>query len=395
MLTDQSTKALIAPEKGSRITYDGPGGEPGFGVRVTANGVKAFILTYRNKGHVDRRFTIGKYPAWSVDKARKEARRLRTQIDRGSDPVAERDADRKAPFVRDLAERYIEEHLSKKRPSTRYDVEGQLRKWILPAIGSLKVADVRPADIERLHAKITNAGSPIRANRCISTVSKMMSLAIRWEMRSDNPCRHAIERNAENKRNRFLSPVEIARLSEALAQHTNQQSADLIRLLMLTGARPGETMRARWDPDIDFDAGTWTKPGSTTKQATLHLVPLSAPARELLVRMKGQAKTEYLFPGREGRGHLTTIKKSWSAIAKAADLPGVRLYDAARHSFASISASSGASLSLIGALLGHSNPATTARYAHLMLDPLREAAERVGAVVTGKPSADIVPLKRA
>src|SRR5262249_49884618 len=151
---------------------------------------------------------------------------------------------------------------------------GQMAKWIIRELGRVKVANVRSAHIEALHRTVTKAGSPIRANRCVSTLSKMFSLAIRWEYCTTNPCNGAVERNAEVKRHRYLSPVELARLSAALSAHSNKQAADLIRLLTLTGARRGETMKAQW-ADIDLDVGTWTKPGGTTKQATLHHLPLS------------------------------------------------------------------------------------------------------------------------
>jgi integrase len=395
MLTTDIIKALERPAKGSTITYDHTADDDptktvrGFGARITAAGAVAFILNYRVAGQ-ERRLTIGSYPAWSVAKARHEARRLRVRIDQGEDPLAERIEARQAPTVRDLARRAVEDHFSRKR--TLYDVEGQLAKWIIPTLGSIKVADVRPADIENLHRKVTKAGSPVRANRCVSTLSRMFSLGIRWEYCTTNPCKGAVERNAETKRNRYLSPVELARLSDALAAHSNKQAADLIRLLTLTGSRRGEAMAARWE-DIDLEAGTWTKPGSTTKQATLHHLPLSAPTRELLARMKAEAKGPYLFGGRNGTGHVVDVKRSWGSVIRAAELPGVRLHDL-RHTVASLLVSSGSSLPLIGALLGHSNTTTTARYAHLYTDPLREAAERVGAVVTGGKSADVVGLPK-
>jgi hypothetical protein len=198
MLTDKAIKDIAAPSKGSRIIYDTAANDDaskvvkGFGLRITAAGAKAFVLNYRFEG-VERRYTIGRYPGWSVIKARKEAQALRVRIDQGEDPLANRIADRVAPTMRELAKRAVEDHFSKKRASTRYDVYGdgvgddgrpvisggQLEKWIIPALGSIKVVDIRPADIENLHRKVTQAGSPIRANRCVSTLSKMLALSIR------------------------------------------------------------------------------------------------------------------------------------------------------------------------------------------------------------------------
>ena len=152
---------------------------------------------------------------------------------------------------------------------------------------------------------------------------------------------------------------------------------------------------------LDLSAGIWTKLGSTTKQKTDHVVPLSAPARLLLSEMQDEyirlhprkSLPQYVFPSSSSTGHLAKVQQSWASICKAAGITGLRIHDL-RHSFASQLASGGASLPLIGALLGHSNPVTTHRYAHLFDDPQRAAVERVGAVITaaGKPAEEPVPV---
>jgi len=314
-------------------------------------------------------------------------------VDQGEDPLGERIAEREAPTVRRLAERYVQEHLPKKRPGSARDDEAMLKGWILPALGGKKVAAVRPADVEALHARITKSGAKVRANRVIGLCSKMFSLAVKWEYRPDNPCKGAVDRNPEAKRRRYLSAVEIARLSAALVESSSAAAANAIRLLMLTGARRNEVCAARWS-QFDLAAGVWTKPASETKQKRDHTTPLSAPALQLLSEMRAKAASgeEFIFPGRDGTGFLN-IRTSWEGVRKAAGLPDVHLHDL-RHSFASILVSSGASLPLIGALLGHSNPATTHRYAHLALDPLREAAERAGAIIGNAKVAEVVPIGR-
>jgi integrase len=399
-LADSIVKALPKPASGNRITYDDK--VKGFGVRVTAAGTRAFILNYRTRSGRERRFTIGSFPDWKVAAARTEATELKRRIDRGDDPMAEVEADRGAKTVAHLCERFEEEHLPKKRPATERDYKAMIANEILPAMRNLKVAEVTFSDIDGLHRKITKRGSPYRANRVVAVLSKMFSLAIHWKWRTDNPAK-GIERNGEAKRSRYLSAAEIKRLSTALAEHDDQQAANIIRLLLLTGARRGEVQAARW-ADLDLEAGVWTKPGATTKQRTEHRVPLSAPARQLLVNIRDQAKraakkknkpmSEYVFPGRGGEAHRVEVKADWAAICKAAKIEGVRIHDL-RHTFASALASSGLSLPIIGALLGHTQPATTARYAHLLDDPLRAATERVGAIVTGQPSAEIVHLEKA
>jgi integrase len=219
----------------------------------------------------------------------------------------------------------------------------------------------------------------------------MFSLAVRWGIRESNPAR-GVERNQEHKRNRYLSGAELVRLSNALAELRDQGAANAVRLLLLTGARRGELLAAKWG-DFDLKRALWVKPGATTKQKTEHRVPLSAAACQLLAEMQEQADARgYLFPARGG-GHRPHINEAWFRVREAAKLPGLRLHDL-RHSFASIGASHGLSLPVIGALLGHTTSVATARYAHLMDDPLRQATERIGAVIAGKAPADIVPLKR-
>ena len=393
MLDTTKVKNLQPPASGSRITYDHTVGDNptrtvrGFGVRTTAAGAKSFILNYRAAGQ-ERRYTIGSWPAWSVSQAREKARELRRWIEDGGDPLAERIAEQAAPTIKQLADRYIAEHLPKKRPGSARDDQAMLRKWILPALGNKKVDAVRPSDVEALHHKITATGATIRANRVIGLLSTMLSLAVRWEHVDRNVTRGTWQRNPETKRKRYLSPAEIARLTAALEQSPSQRAADAIRLLLLTGARKTEVTAARWE-QFDLAAGTWTKPAAATKQKADHHVPLSAPALQLLNAI-GSKPQGYLFPRRDGDGYLH-IRGTWEAVRKAAGIEDVHLHDL-RHSFASILVSSGASLPLIGALLGHTNPGTTARYSHLFLDPLRAATERVGAIVTGKPTAEVIEI---
>jgi integrase len=172
----------------------------------------------------------------------------------------------------------------------------QIAAEILPALGRLKVADVTFADVDGLHRTITRRGRPCRANRVLSLLGGMLALAIRWGWRADNPAR-GIERNQEHKRRRYLSADELTRLGRALDECSDWQSADIIRLLLLTGARRGEALQARWE-DIDLVSGTWRKPGATTKQKTEHQVPLSLAAKQLLTHLRQRAPhgVGWVFP---------------------------------------------------------------------------------------------------
>jgi integrase len=397
-LTDAIVRRLLTPRNGKEITLDDE--VTGFGVRVTAAGHRAFVLRYTTRAGRERVFTIGDATVWRCTVARAKAKDLRRDIEDGGDPLADIEDERAAPTVAELCNRFEAEHLPRKRESTAGDYARMLRLYVRPALGRLKVADVRFEDIDRLHRKVTAADRPYRANRLAAILSKMFALAIRWRMREDNPVR-GIERNKEYLRRRYLSSDELVRLTTALAKHPDEQTADIIRLLLLTGARRGEVLSMRW-ADLDLTAGIWSKPPSSTKQKEHHQVPLNAPARQLLseIRAAQSAKHRvlgtYVFPGAGSSGHVVEIKKSWRSVCRTAAITGLRIHDL-RHSFASTLASGGASLPLIGALLGHSNPNTTARYSHLFDDPQRAAVERVGAVITaaGKPPpAPPVELKR-
>jgi integrase len=392
-LTDATIKRLPAPIKGNKITYDSE--VPGLGIRVTAAGARSFILNYRTRSGRERRFTIGNHPDWRATEAREEARRLRRLVDEGGDPLAAIEAERAAPTMAELCNRFEQEHLLRKRPGTAADYRRMLRNHIRPYFGNhTKMADVTFADIDRLHRKISNAGHPRRANTTVAVLSKMFSLAIRWGMRNNNPCK-GIERNPEIKRKRYLSGNELKRLTAALAQYPDQRSANIVRMLLLTGARRGEVLSMRW-ADVDLTTGIWSKPASSTKQGTDHVVPLSAPARQLLSQIREQqtAKSfgEHVFPGNGSSSHIVEIKRFWRRLTKVAGINNLRIHDL-RHSFASQLASSGSSLPLIGALLGHNNPVTTHRYAHLFDDPQRAAVERVGAAFEAASNAHVASLK--
>jgi integrase len=389
-LSDQIVRQMPPPVKGNRIAYDGD--VPGFGLRVTAAGARSWILNYRRRADgVERRYTIGSWPSWSVAAAREEAKRLRRAVDGGGDPVGEAQAMRDAPTVADLAERFLAEHVTRRRQSTQLAYRIVLRKYILPALGRKKVAAVEFEDVERLHATVSRQ-LPIQGNRVLAVTAAMFALAVKWRLRPDNPCK-GIERNREHQRRRYLRPDELPRLTKALAQDRNQETCDVLRLLLLTGARRSEVLFAKWD-QFDLAAGEWHKPHSMTKQGREHIVPLSAPARSLLAARfnKRHDDSPWLFPGRKDRPRKDT-RHVWARVLKRAGIHGLRIHDL-RHCYASHLVNAGFSLPVIGQLLGHSQISTTSRYSHLYDDVQRQATERVGAIIAGKSLADVVPLHK-
>jgi integrase len=332
----------------------------------------------------ERRYTIGNPPEWSVAGAREEAKRLKREVDSGGDPLNELEEIRSAPTVADLCGKFEAEHVDKLRAQTQADYRRAIRNDIVPALGKLKVAAVDFEDVERLHRKITQR-APTQANRTLAVLSKMFALAIKWRRRPDNPCK-GVERNREDARKRYLKPDELGRLTKALAEYPDQDAADIFRLLLLTGARRGEVRSATWD-QFDLEEGVWIKPAAATKQKQRHEVPLNAPARQLLARrLSKRDASPWVFPGRSAH-HRINLDRSWRLICKTAGITGLRIHDL-RHSYASTLASAGVSLHTIGALLGHTQPQTTHRYAHLFDDPLRKATERAGAILAPKTKSE-------
>lgn len=397
-LTDKFVRDVTAPG-----TYwdDDPKAPTGFGLRVYAGGGKSFFLNYWLAGR-ERRHTIGTFPNWSITAAREEAKDLRKRVDRGEDPAGEKRVRREAPTVQDLIDRYIEHHLPRKsaNPVRRND-----EKRVLAEIGEklgrrTKVADIHGGDIADMHRRITESGRPVRANRIVGITSKLFALSLvplagentPWRNASlGNPCK-GVERNHEEARERFFSQAELTAIGEALNKYSGV-AADCVRLIMLTGCRPAEAMKATWE-EFDAEPGYWVKPSAHTKQRKTHRLPLNPAAIEIIDRLRKKRSDKWVFPSDKKDGHLTGIWHVWEHVRKETGINNARLYDL-RHTFASVGAGGGLSLPIIGKLLGHSQARTTQRYAHLADDPLREATEKIGTVITGagKPGAKIVPLK--
>lgn len=378
LLTDQIARRASAGSRAQAFFWDTQ--IKGFALRVTNRGTKAFVLDYRVSGR-QRRITIGNYPDWTVVAARDRAKAMKREVDLGGDPMGARHDDRAAPSVQELWDRYRADHLVHKTDRSQKDETAMWQNLILPAFGRDKVRDISAEQIEQLHRDISEKrGTPVRANRVLEVIRKAMNLSIRWGWRSENPVT-GIRKNPEEKRERYLSADEIVRLNAALSDHPEQVSADAIRLLMLTGARRGEVLNATWDM-FDLEKGVWTMPSAHTKQRRSHRIPLASSAVALLRRISRTSEGRFVFAGKSPDHPLTDIKRTWKSLCQKAGIENARIHDL-RHSFASILVSQGASLPLIGAMLGHTQVQTTQRYAHLYDEPLREAAELVSEAING------------
>lgn len=350
---------------------------PGFGIRVRPSGRRVYILKYRNKQGRQRKPTVGRHGVLTADQARKIARQWLADVGRGGDPAAEQQATRKMPSMKDLAQRFLTDHAQVyKRPSSIANDRRLIEKRIAPAIGPLAVNAVTRSDIARLHQSLR--ATPYEANRTLALLSKMFNLAELWGLRPDgsNPCRH-VKRFPERQRERFLSADELARLGEVLVEAEDTQTEmpsviACIRLLVFTGCRLSEIRTLRWE-DVDFEHQCLHLSNTKTGSKIVHL---GAPALEALAALERFEDNPYVIVGQKHGAHLVNMEKPWQRIRGRAGLDDVRLHDL-RHTFASVGASAGLSLPIIGKMLGHTQAQTTQRYAHLAADPIKQAVEQV------------------
>ncbi|MCU9840570.1 site-specific integrase [Ruegeria sp. WL0004] len=375
-ITERFTKRAEAPEKGNKIHYDDA--IPGFGLRVTKAGSRSFVLNY-TVNRRERRMTIGSYPAWSASAAREEAKRLRRMIDQGEDPLEERNQRKAAPNVGDLWIEYERIHLPTLSERSQTDQRGMWMKYILPDLQYVQVRELASRHVDRLHAHVSEAGQT-RANRVLEVFRKALNLAIRWGWIEKNPA-DGFRRNSEHSRERYLTSAEYERVFDALNRMQNQKAANAIRLLILTGARRGEVLSLEWS-DLDLERGIWNRPPHKSKDRKRKRIPLSNEALVLLRAMEENATDSYLFPTATG-SHLPDLNRPWRWLKRETGLNDLRIHDL-RHSFASVLISGGIPLEAIGKLLGHSQHQTTLRYAHLMDDPLRRAANSFSNISTNK-----------
>lgn len=394
----------------------------GFAVCIYRGGGRAFTLDYRYAGR-QRRMTFARWPEWGVTAARARAKELRREIDAGGDPLSTRDALREAPRISDLITRYVEVHLPHLAALNAADQRSMMVKFIGPAWGKMLVTEVSSYDVELLLTKIAEGRArpakkkpnnrarklqgakptPVRANRVGEVIRKMFAYAVKWGWRDDNPAM-GFRRRMETPRERYLSQDEIARLAAALDMTEDDRASGIIRLCMLTGARVGEVRQARFE-DFNLEHLSWTKPATTTKQRRVHRVPISDEAAAI-VRQRRLAVAKgspWLFPGDAPGQPVQEIRRFWARIQKEVGIEDVRIHDL-RHTFASLLVSGGASLEMIGKLLGHSQMQTTQRYAHLMDSPLRAGVGAVASAFKPKPrlvhdadeaSSAVVPAPRA
>jgi integrase len=420
-LTKSSIKALEARSRVYVIYHDGL---PGFGVRVTPAGNKSWVVEYRPGGgrrsHT-RRITIGNFATLSADEARRAAQEHLARARLGADPAAERAEHRAALTISELKDKFVRLEGPTWKPRTQDLFAFYFRKYVVTVLGSKRARDVTHADIVRLHRSI-GENAPPTANKVVS----LLRLLFNWAQRSKdvpagyNPAR-GVKRFKERSKERYLTADELARLGEALreaetigiewkidekgpkAKHVPKRNrreimssfaTGAVRLLLLTGCRKSEILTLRWD-QVDLERATFLLADAKTGS---RYVLLSAPALAVLKGLSRIRIGSYVIAGDDPEEPRADLNRPWRAISARAGLTGVRLHDL-RHSFASFGAAGNLGLLIIGKLLGHRQPATTSRYAHLADDPLRRASDSIGSTIASAMNepvaltAKVVPLR--
>ena len=370
---------LVYDKKGNaaKIVFDSE--ITGFGIRVYPSGRKSFLLRYSDKNGRRSTEKLGDYGELTVKQARDKALALRYRVRTGIHEPALAHKNQSL-LLKEFSGSYLEDHAKPQKKSWRDD-QYRLEKHVVPFLGNIPLASVRRSDVSELHRKI-GRDSIYEANRVLALIRVMFSKAIEWGVLPENHINPAIriQKFKETKRDRFVTREEMPKLLKAINAVSDPFARTALWLYLLTGLRKNELLTARWE-NIDLERGLLFLPD--TKANRPHTIPLSSHAIELLKELPRQKDNPYVFPGRsqrksaktkKGKAHLTSFRRTWESVRRAANLQDVRLHDL-RRTVGSWLALDGESLLLIGKVLNHSNPSTTKVYARLADDSTRGALE--------------------
>lgn len=373
----------------------------GFGLRVSPQGTKTFIVRYRIGGGrrgALRQMVVAREGVLSAEGARERAKIALGRVADGQDPQGVKAQRREELTVSELCDLYMAEGVATKKESTLKLDRIRVLRHIKPRLGRMKIGDVARTDIERLMRDVGSGkirdeatphtrGGPGAAARTVGLLGGIFSFAQERGLVSANPTR-GVKRFKDIRRERFLSAAEMGRLGDVLAAHEaasgDKHHIAILRLLALTGARKNEIARLRWS-EVDLERGVLRLADSKTGPK---VIPLGAAAIKVLSEIE-RSEASYVFPDRrDDRKPVANLDWAWVGLRDKAGLSDVRIHDL-RHSFASMGLMTGQGLPLIGKLLGHAHVGTTARYAHLSDDPVRAAADRISATVAAAMSGQV------
>jgi integrase len=377
-LTEQRIADLPKPSLGASYTYDSSA--PSLAIRVTAAGVRSFVVVKKINGKTER-ITLGRFPGLRLDDARQAAMGVAGELARGNDPIALRKAARARKMtLADLWPAYLA-HLKQRNRTWARDKE----RWetaVSPALGRKALSDIGRAGCQALIDKI-GVDRPIAANRVASFLSAFLNFAVRTDRLQINPAKGLI-RFREEARARIIKTDELQRLLNAI-EAEGEPWTDAFKMLLFTGARRGSVAGMRWE-DIDLPSRIWTIPAKTAKNKTATPLPLTEPAIALLQhRMRYRAGEPWVFPSPIGDGHLVGLPKAWARILERAKITGLRIHDV-RRSVGTALARTGASPHIIATGLGHRSIASAKAYVQLAGEDARRALGDAVAALTSPSS---------
>jgi integrase len=359
-------------EPGRRKTdYWNTGAISGFLLECRSTGGKTYYLRYIDPHGRQRQQKIGGYGDITFDNARKTAKRLRSEVVLGGDPLADKEEKKAVPLYASLAAQHVahaKAHL--RRPD---GVERIVRCHLLPRWGKLRLNEIRSQDIALwLGEKADEGLAPATIEKIRVVLSRSFELGAQWSMSGaeTNPVRGVPRRRFSNARERYLTAAEAARLLKAADVSLNPQLGSIMRLLLLTGSRVGELLQAEWR-HIDLERRAWLIPVSKTGSRR---VPLSTAAVEVIDRLPRFEGCPYVVPNPETKLPFVSIKHSWQTAREQAGLYDLRIHDL-RHSAASFMINAGIDLYAVGKVLGHADHKSTMRYSHLANETLLAAVE--------------------
>lgn len=422
-ITRRTIDALTPAEK-PFIVYDAE--LKGFGVRVMPSGVATYVVEYRpgegGRGVAKKRMALGRTTELAPDEARKLAQDSLSAVRHGDDPLLERETRRREIKLSELIDLWEKEKPAGRKTGkpmaerTRTNTLARLRHHVVPLMGRKRVSAVTPDDVndmmqrvangetkrdeksERKRGRIVVTGGEGAARKVASDLSIIYGYAVEKRMVDANPVA-AARKPPAGKRNDYLRSEHIEAIAKALvkmeASGANPRGVAILRLILLTGARPSEIEGLKWS-EIDFHANCLRLADSKTGYS---IRPLATAAMAILAKCERVQGSPYVFPATRGDGYYTGSKKLWNEARKIADLPDRVRYHA-RHAVATLALSAGHDVASVAAIMGHRGPRTTlSTYAHVIDDRAANAAERVAgsiaAAMEGKHKGNIVTLAQA
>ncbi len=423
--TKASIDGVSSPLAGRLVLRDAK--VVGLELRVTANGAKTFSVRRRVRGGRPERVTIGRYPEVTIDQARRMAASIMASLANGKSVADDSRERREELTFGQLFDEYLVRHARPNKRTWKEDA-AKFAMHLEKHIGAKKLSSITRRDIAEIHSKLTLAKQPTTANRVLALVSSIYGWASSAGLWASNPAA-GVKRNKEDSRDRFLQADELPLFFAALAAESNHTVRDFVLISLLTGARRANVLAMRWS-EVSLERGEWRI--ERTKNDDPQTVNLSTEALQILVSRQADRTSDFVFPGTGKSGHFKEPVKGWRRILdRAGALAFVRAVGAAarwqvmdleaaeqlafddptsaveafeelgarigvdpqrhrindlrihdlRRTLGSWQAKMGASLTIIGKSLNHRNVATTAIYARLDQDPVRQSVQSAASAI--------------